>query len=819
MSVSSFPVDGPIYTTDVWQMYKSGAPDPDLKSFLNSPEHSRDILCYWSAQDVSPVSNNGVIYIPFKDLDGKDVLFERDSVVDYDEKGPRPTFYLHINSPICKIQATIWQIENSLINGYTGSLPQITSQYELLNHRVFLCSTKDLSGTDSFNVNSNYFAPNDYDFTSFTGPYPLPSDNESWYNRRLTFVLGPAPPNPSGAPPPTFTVSAPVNGHLLIYNSTTDEWENGPAPGTGEVNTASNVGVGGVGLFDAKVVDDLQFRNINVASTKLTVALDAGNKEVDLDLGLVNLNDLDDVNAPAPADGQVLKYDLGTTKWIPATDSTGEVNTASNQGVGGVGLFDAKVGSDLQFRNVNVASNKLSVVLDAPNKEVDLDVVPGNITLASLGTKNLTDLDDVTITAPASTQCIVRNVGNTGWVNDLVDYNTQIKNRPANRGYFDYAGSLTTAFPAVYAAGNTAYPPIGAHTASRLWINTTEKVVFFSNQTNPAFAQSGAGGVGVGANALTAYITANIGYTGVVLPTTGSQDPPVNIKFIGSAPGSTQEEPVRMVVFRVANTRSVIAVGMPVSGTIATQNGIYGGTVMTDSTWSWFKYEKFNLTSPLTIWPDILSSWTRWWFSADGQDNYAQFQHIGDLGNVDTGGGLGDIIGDRITYIDSTYSFGPNWSNLSLITGAISYEDFITPLQKTPNATPTLLNFVGVLQPGAFQVTTNSLGRLTNADGLRWAVDIKFYASITGPNNTEWNIKLYIDGVPVGNMYSVTVAAAGKYVPVTGFWRQDLQGSLGTPPNNQYVEIYINQVGAVGATVSLGSAFLELTAIKLQSLI
>lgn len=55
--------------------------------------------------------------------------------------------------------------------------------------------------------------------------------------------------------------------------------------GGGEANTASNVGAGGVGLFKQKAAFDLEFRNVNVASAKLTVALDAGNNEVDLDLG------------------------------------------------------------------------------------------------------------------------------------------------------------------------------------------------------------------------------------------------------------------------------------------------------------------------------------------------------------------------------------------------------------------------------------------------------------------------------------------------------------------------------------------------------
>jgi len=55
----------------------------------------------------------------------------------------------------------------------------------------------------------------------------------------------------------------------------------------------------------------------------------------------------------------------------------GEANTASNVGTDGVGVFDFKDGVDLQFRNIAPASNKLSVSLNS--KDIDLDVVPSNI--------------------------------------------------------------------------------------------------------------------------------------------------------------------------------------------------------------------------------------------------------------------------------------------------------------------------------------------------------------------------------------------------------------------------------------------------------
>ncbi len=58
----------------------------------------------------------------------------------------------------------------------------------------------------------------------------------------------------------------------------------------------------------------------------------------------------------------------------------GEVNTASNVGVGGVGVYKQKTGVNLELRNINAASSAVSVTLDSPNNEIDIDVVPANFT-------------------------------------------------------------------------------------------------------------------------------------------------------------------------------------------------------------------------------------------------------------------------------------------------------------------------------------------------------------------------------------------------------------------------------------------------------
>jgi len=84
-----------------------------------------------------------------------------------------------------------------------------------------------------------------------------------------------------------------ADGKVLVYNSTSGNLEY-ETMGSGEANTASNVGTAGVGVFKQKDGVDLEFKKLNAGSGKISVTDDVGNNEVDIDLGSVASTDLTD---------------------------------------------------------------------------------------------------------------------------------------------------------------------------------------------------------------------------------------------------------------------------------------------------------------------------------------------------------------------------------------------------------------------------------------------------------------------------------------------------------------------------------------------
>lgn len=211
----------------------------------------------------------------------------------------------------------------------------------------------------------------------------------------------------------TYDASAAAHKKVLLNNL--------PTSGGGEVNTASNAGVGGVGVFIQKTGVNLEFKNINSASSKISVTNDGINDEIDIDIvesnvdhnallnyvanrhidhsavsinagvGLtgggditttrslaLNINGLTTDATPDAAADFVATYDTSAAGHKKVLLS-GLTATASNVGVGGVGVFKQKTGINLEFRNINAGSSKITVTNDSANNEIDIDVAQANI--------------------------------------------------------------------------------------------------------------------------------------------------------------------------------------------------------------------------------------------------------------------------------------------------------------------------------------------------------------------------------------------------------------------------------------------------------
>jgi len=64
----------------------------------------------------------------------------------------------------------------------------------------------------------------------------------------------------------------------------------------------------------------------------------------------------------------------GTAVWVSAS-STGSITGGSNVGTAGVGVFKDEVGGVLNFKKLNPASSRVSIIDDTSNDKIDIDVV------------------------------------------------------------------------------------------------------------------------------------------------------------------------------------------------------------------------------------------------------------------------------------------------------------------------------------------------------------------------------------------------------------------------------------------------------------
>lgn len=165
------------------------------------------------------------------------------------------------------------------------------------------------------------------------------------------------------------------------------------AGGAGESNTASNLGAGS-GTFASKVGADLQFKslvagsNVSLSSTatEITIAAtDTGEVNTASNLGTGSGTFAAKVGSDLQFKSLVAGSNVSLSSTadeitISATD-TGEVNTASNVGASGTGVFYIKSGTDLQFKkliagtNLTITDNGTTITIDAAGGGMQISTV------------------------------------------------------------------------------------------------------------------------------------------------------------------------------------------------------------------------------------------------------------------------------------------------------------------------------------------------------------------------------------------------------------------------------------------------------------
>lgn len=105
-------------------------------------------------------------------------------------------------------------------------------------------------------------------------------------------------------------------------------------PASGETNTASNVGTGGVGVYKQKTGVNLEFKNVKAGSSKVTITDDVANSDVAIDVVEANFSGIPEsavTNLTSDLSGKINSSEKGAANGVAQLDGSGKVNPGQLQ--------------------------------------------------------------------------------------------------------------------------------------------------------------------------------------------------------------------------------------------------------------------------------------------------------------------------------------------------------------------------------------------------------------------------------------------------------------------------------------------------------
>lgn len=190
-----------------------------------------------------------------------------------------------------------------------------------------------------------------------------------------------------------------TDGQILKWDATNHEWVNAEDSGgvSDYADLTSKPSINNVTLSGNKTTSDLGI-SYNDLTNKPTIPDD--------------ISDLSDVNVSSPSNGQILKYDGTSSKWVNSAESAGVTDYAdltSKPSINSVTLSGNKTTADLGISYADL-TNKPTI----PTKTSDLTNDSGFITSSSVPTKtsDLTN-DSGFLTSVSASDVGLGNVVNT----------------------------------------------------------------------------------------------------------------------------------------------------------------------------------------------------------------------------------------------------------------------------------------------------------------------------------------------------------------------------------------------------------------------